>query len=59
MQTLAMSLLVCEKRFFDNGVGLNNSIHHLVSIVGFEAVLKHGYLSSYLVSIILWLQEIA
>jgi hypothetical protein len=46
METLAVSLsymmydLVCSS--FDKGVGVDNSIHHLVSIVGFGAVLAYG-----------------
>ncbi|XP_059460104.1 uncharacterized protein LOC132189389 [Corylus avellana] len=62
METLAVSLsymmydLVCSS--FDKEVGLDNSIHHLVSIVGFGAVLAYGRCGSEVVAA-LWITEIS
>ncbi|KAE8057164.1 hypothetical protein FH972_013876 [Carpinus fangiana] len=62
METLAVSLsymmydLVCSS--FDKGVGVDNSIHHLVSIVGFGAVLAYGRCGSEVVAA-LWITEIS
>ncbi|XP_010538105.1 PREDICTED: transmembrane protein 136-like [Tarenaya hassleriana] len=62
MKTLAFSMsymmydLVCCH--FDKGVGLDNAIHHLVSIVGFGAGLAYQRCGSEMVAA-LWITEIS